>query len=235
MGRRKLRVRRYDEFLEEETVFDLRDDRSDAERIKNKAELAKFASKNGGAIQLELWENNLVKLNDKSEVEVNSDKVKARASALVKGVTDLRYNPYDYWRKEITEQGKELGISEKDAIKMENQDSQIQARAVLVAAKAGNVKISPYETGVLKKLAYGKVEDVVWGERDSSTGRRQYQRGRYFTELGFAAAEKRAKRGYRGETTEARRDEQRRNFAEFVQDNGRARGNQENFNFRPFG
>lgn len=230
MGR-GIKLKRYDAFLEENSVTLLKDDRRAAERIKNKKDLEKFANKQGGAIQLELWDNKLVDLNDNFEIEVNQDKVKARANELVKGVTELRYNPHDYWRKSLAEEGKELGVSERQAINLENRESQVQARAVLLAARVGKVKISPYETGVLKKLAYGRVEDVVWGEQDTTTGRRQYQRGRYFTELGFAEREKRAKRGYRGETTEARRDEQRRNFAEFVTAGGRGGMS----NARPFG
>lgn len=230
MGR-GIKLKRYDAFLEENSVQRLRDDRAAADKIKNKNDLEKFANKEGGAVQLELWENKLIDLNDNFEIEVKPDKVKARAAELVKGVTELRYNPYDYWRKSVTEEGKELGVSEKQALNLENRESQVQARAVLLAARVGKVKISPYETGVLKKLAYGRVEDVVWGERAQDTGRRQYQRGRYFTELGFAEREKRAKRGYRGETTEARKDEQRKNFAEFVTAGGRGGMS----NAKPFG
>lgn len=230
MGR-GIKLKRYDEFLEDNSIQYLKDDRRAAERIKDKNDLEKFASKQGGAIQLELWDKKLIDLNDNFEVEVKADKVKERATELVKGVTDLRYNPYDYWRKSLGEEGRALGVSEKQAIDLENRESQVQARAVLLAARVGKVKISPYETGVLKKLAYGRVEDVVWGERELNTGKRQHERGRYFTELGFAERERRMKRGYRGETTEARRDEQRRNFAEFVTAGGRGGAS----NPRPFG
>lgn len=223
MGR-GIRLIRYDPFWESDTVQRIRDDRYLIERAKSVKDIERYVAgtRRGGAVYDEMIKSSMVK-RVSNGVEVDKTEVQRRAETLTKTVVNQRFESYKRYREEIREQAEQQGISERQSRNISNRETEIEARAVLTAARLGNVKLSAYETGILKKLADGKFEDVVYGEADED-GRRKYERGTYFTQLGFDRREQQRQRGYRGETTEARRDEQRRNFLEYT-GGGRPTGN----------
>ncbi len=214
MGR-GLKLRRYDTIFEEYNVQTVRDDRRRVANLRTETELARYVqSSRSGAVRDELFQQRLINF-DGDDVKVDRVQVQKRIQQIRESTVADRYYDFDYFQRQYDDVAQEQNISRRQARNLRNRQYQIEAAAVLAAANAGDVKISAYDKGILNKLAAGDYESAVYGKEDNS-GKRRYERGRYFTELGYAERERKRERGLKGETTKGRRDAQRRDFLEYT-------------------
>lgn len=226
MGRR-IRLRREEEdFLTGQvrtTTTSVRDDRREAEQVRNEDDLQRLTpTQQGrvtGAVGQEIKRRGLVRVSfgDNTQVRVDRAAVQQEAEAIRRETLGARFYPQSEIDREVDDIAREQGISRRRARTIRNRNAQIRAQAVLATARAGNVTIEPTTKGILNNYARGDYERAIYGRLDER-GNRTYERGRYFTELGFDAAERRRQRGGSSNVvnTPAAREEARLRFLQNV-------------------
>lgn len=216
MGRRiKIRVQDSDS----EYILNVRDDRSRATKVAKTGEGFKSLANSRGIVSQQAKQMKLFAFTGDGQVRLNKAKIKQEATALKEETLAARFYPEEYNRREVTETANNLNISEKKARNIIAREYQARARAILAASKAGDVKIDRSTKAILNKYNRGDYEGAIYGNVDEGTGTRQYAQGRYHSELGFAAAERKRDRGGSGNgaATQSARDDNRIDFIQNVQ------------------
>jgi len=175
MGRRRLRQQRYDAFEEQYTVAAIRDDRPTAKTVKNEQDLTRLARANG-IVADKLWENKLIEFGADGKLRTDQAAITKASARFTAGVREERFYGLDHQREGIQNLAETHGITEKQAANMYNWEQQAEAIAILSAANAGKVTLSPHEKGILQGAAAGKWDEIVWG-KVRSDGRRRYEKG----------------------------------------------------------
>lgn len=229
MGRRKKQIRRYSEFTESYYIADVRDDVSLAtpKKIKSEEDLDRLVKRKqlplieefDGPVSYELKSSQLVKIDAQGRARVNAPTVQAEAENLKKEVLDARYYGRELYDQQVRDYMREHNIPQKKAENLVAIDYKIRARAILISANAGDVKIDTYTKGILNSLSDGRYKDAVFGKEGAV---RRYEKGTYFTKEGFAAAKKRKDRGKGFVGTKAKLDEMRDTFREYTGGRGLA-------------
>lgn len=215
MGNRKLKIRRYVD--NEEIIFSIKDDKSEAKKVQKGQKTFSQLANSRGLVAQEAKQLSLFDYSADGRVRLNPDKIKDAAQQIKKETLSARFYPEEYNQKEISELAEKHGISYRKARNIITREYQIKATAILTSAEASKTKIDPHTKGILNKYASGQYEEAIYGKVDKTTGKRRYEQGRYFSELGFAEAERKRKKGRRSTaTTEADRDAKRREFLQEV-------------------
>lgn len=185
MGRRRLRVQRYDPFEERVAVQSFPDDRKTSEKVKNKRDLETLINGRGAvADELTDFDNPMVDYGSDGSLTVNPENVTRQAEYLSELVKNTRFYGVAEIERQEAIRAEDAGIS---VAKLRNLDSrlyQTKALATLTAARIGKIQISAYDRGVLNKLANGEYYETIFGKEDSS-GRRQFERGTFVSQYGF--------------------------------------------------
>jgi hypothetical protein len=105
-------------------------------------------------------------------------------SVITEGIKSTRFYGVREIQRLERDRANDLNISPDELRRIQAREMQVQAIAVLTAARVGKVKINPYERGILNKLAEGKYTEAVFGKADSS-GRRQFEQGTFVNQIGF--------------------------------------------------
>jgi hypothetical protein len=161
-----------------------------------------------GALVGEPGERNpLVQFGDDGSFAVNRENVRARAAQFVRESQDFEM-PKDYLIKLGRERAKESGVdlSEREAEDVYNAEYATKAKAILAAARIGDVKLSEPQMRRLKDAERGRMLDMQYGSPDRERG-----------SLVNAAVRQRKPGGY-ARTAEARaiQQQKRKEFLEYV-------------------
>lgn len=219
MGRRRLRREQYDSFLEENTLIEEKDDRKEALGVKNSESLnalVKGQNERTGAVGRAIKQRGLVEYGADGKARVNDEAVLKEAANIKSETLGARFYPQSYLDEQPQEIQERYGLGRRAARNIIAGEYQIRAQAILTAATAGKVKIDANTKGILNNYAAGRYEQAIYGNVDERTGKRTYERGRYFSELGFSEAEKFTGAGT-SVNTAAARAEKRKDFIENVQ------------------
>ncbi len=186
MGRRRLRLQRYDSFAEKNEVYTAPDDRRSAEKVKTRRDLEVFVNRRGAvADALTDYDTGLVDYAPDGSLRVNNTAVTQQVSYLTEVVKNTRFYGVAEIERQEAQRADELGITVKQLRNIDSREYQTKALATLTAARVGKVQISPYDRGVLNKLASGGYQEAVFGKLDRNTGKRQFERGTFVSQYGF--------------------------------------------------
>lgn len=223
MGRRRKQAVRYSEFTENYYLAEVRDDISiaDPKRIKSEADLNQLVKRKqlplieefDGPVSYELKSSQLVTIDAQGKARVNPTKVLSEAENVKQQVLDARYYGREIYDKQIKEYISQYRVTPKQAENLIAIDYKIKARAILVSANAGTVKLDSYTKGILNSLAAGKYSETVFGKEGAV---RRYDKGTYFTKEGFADAKRRKDAGKGFVGAKGTLDEMRANFREIT-------------------
>lgn len=223
MGRRKKKAVRYSEFTESYYLAEVRDDVSLANpaKVKSEADLDKLVKRKqlplieefDGPVSYELKSSQLVTIDAQGKTRVNPTKVVQEAENVKQQVLDARYYGREIYDKQVKEYISQYKVTPKQAENLIAIDYKIKARAILVSANAGKIKIDSYTKGILNSLAAGKYEETVFGKEGAV---RRYDKGTYFTKEGFADAKRRKDAGKGFVGAKGTLDEMRANFREIT-------------------
>lgn len=149
----------------------------------------------------------LVEFGDDGSFAVNKANVRTRAAEFVRDSMDSTY-PKDYLIKLARDKARDNGVTldEAEAERLYNDEYATKAKAILAAARIGDIKLSEPQQRRLKDAERGRYLDMQYGSPDRERG-----------SLANAAARQR-KPGSYARTAEARaiQQQRRREFMEYV-------------------
>lgn len=183
MGRRKYKYKRYDEWEEREVEVTVKDDRTTAKEVKDRNGIKRLARSNG-AVSDALWELELIEFAPNGDIAVNKAKTKEAAAWFSNQMTEARFYGQDEESRWIRKMAKDDNISERKARNRYARNEQHKALAIQAAARAGNVKITPHQRGIINQVADGDYYEVVWGKENKESGRRKFEKGTWRGKLG---------------------------------------------------
>jgi hypothetical protein len=140
----------------------------DLELPTNKDELEKFAENSPGPVANKLFEEKVIQYNDKGEIVVNKAVVQSRAKRFVEDSRDATYNK-DYVVRATQEEARERGenLTKRQAENSYNRDQAARAKAILVAAQVGRVRLTEAQERRLKETAEGNYLTLVYSQYKS--------------------------------------------------------------------
>lgn len=207
MGRRRIKLQRYDAFEERNEVYTAPDDRTSAAKVKNQRDLETLVNRRGAVADvLTDYDNSLVEYGANGALTVNKPAVQRKVESLTETVKNTRFYGVAEIERQDAQRAAELGLTVKQLRNLDARQYQTEAIATLTAARVGKVQISPYDRGVLNKLAAGEYQETVFGKEDSG-GRRQFERGTFVSQYGFDRK--------RGGARDARAEEKARVLREY--------------------
>lgn len=148
----------------------------DLELPTNREELGKFAETSPGPVANKLFEEKVIQYNDKGEVVVNRAVVESRARRFVEETRDATYSK-NYVVRSYQEEAHERGetLTERQAENAYNREQAARARAILLAAQIGKVRLTEAQERRLEETSRGKYLELIYsqyksGERGTVVG-----------------------------------------------------------------
>ena len=144
-------------------------DRGNPEKIKTVEQFNKFLDSSLGPTSYFVEQQKLFEYDDNFNRTVNPAAVRRAAASVTGEIISTRELPRDYFVNLVEES---TGLKGRKAINAAARQEKFKARAILLAAEVGNVKISPDQKGYLNAAAQGRFFEKVYGERgqfDSGT------------------------------------------------------------------
>jgi hypothetical protein len=140
----------------------------DRELPTNREELEQFAENSPGPVANKLFEEKVIKYNDKGEIVVDRAVVEARAKRFVEDSRDATYSK-DYVVRAYQEEARERGetLTTRQAENAYNREQAARARAILVAAEVGKVKLTEAQERRLKETSEGNYLRLVYNQYKS--------------------------------------------------------------------
>lgn len=164
--------------------------------------LTTFADSSLGPVASMLWTQDLLAFDAEGELRVSPSGVRAAVENLKATVVSTR----EYDKATFTGYAVEAtGLTPKRALNATDREFKAKAQAVLLAAKAADVPISPADKRILNPLAEGRFLETVYGKKG------QYEEGT----LVSRAKARRTSGGWRDSGYQARARELRDQLREY--------------------
>jgi len=179
-----------------------------------KKSFEQFVEAGKGRLANELW--NYAEYSPTGEITINKERTRQAASDFVKDTQDASY-PREYIISSYQSiSGRK--VSRQYAEGRINAEQAIRARAILIAADQGSVKLTPAQRERLERVERGEYLDLVYG---------QYKSGKRGTLQGVSKKEKYGSSGNEAATPEGREEKAAQFRAEIARYGGWKRKKEE--------
>lgn len=136
-------------------------------RGSTEGDVVEFADSNPGPVASMLWTQKLLAYDADGNLYINRARVAAAADELGAEVVSAR----EYDKKTFTKYAMDsTDLTPKRALNATDREYAARASAVLIAAKAAGVDLSPAQKRVLNPLARGEFVETVYGKKGQFEG-----------------------------------------------------------------
>lgn len=124
--------------------------------------VTKFADSSPGPVASMMWANNLLRYDAAGELRIDRAGVKKEVASINATGVNTREYPREKYEQYAVES---TGLTKRKAVNASDREMKVRAQAVLIAAKAAGVEVTPAQKRILNPLAEGRFTQTVYGKK----------------------------------------------------------------------